>query len=81
MLETAPADLKGGIALGMFTGIEPQTFARSFHFIPALSQSARVSGWGDWSAANAYPLQATAIVKAKAAIGDLIRIPQALMVL
>src|SRR6476661_3685755 len=54
---------------------DPQTFRPSLHFMPAASQSARVSGCGVSSAANAYPPQAKPNVNARTSTGDLIAIP------
>src|SRR5215510_2122706 len=53
----------------------PQTFVPSFQVMPAASQSARVSGCGASSAANACPPQATPNVNARTSTGDLIAIP------
>src|SRR6476646_6146638 len=52
-----------------------QTLETSYVVMPAASQSARVSGCGVSSAANAYPPQAKPNVNARTSTGDLIAIP------
>src|SRR4249919_1532518 len=70
---TPPLESAAGAA-AMVSAL-PQTFVPSFQVMPAASQSARVSGCGASSAANAYPPQARANVKARTSTGDLIAIP------